>query len=119
MAPNTCFEYLSFVPFTTDESFISNENNPDVNFYNDNFTPDTQSLAPDKFQRNFKPFSKQSLSILHLNIQSINKNFEAFKQFYVSPCVPQGTVCLNLFESIKRRAKQNYYSEKLLRFKYN
>ena len=25
----------------------------------------------------------------------------------------------NLFESIKRRAKQNYYSEKLLRFKYN
>ena len=25
----------------------------------------------------------------------------------------------NLFESINRRAKQNYYSEKLLRFKYN
>ena len=25
----------------------------------------------------------------------------------------------NLFESIKRRSKQNYYSEKLLRFKYN
>ena len=25
----------------------------------------------------------------------------------------------NLFESIKRKAKQNYYSEKLLRFKYN
>ena len=25
----------------------------------------------------------------------------------------------NLFESIKRRSKQNYYSEKLLKFKYN
>ena len=24
-----------------------------------------------------------------------------------------------LFESIKRRSKQSYYSEKLLRFKYN
>ena len=50
MAPNTCFESLSFVPFSTDESFINNENDPDVNFYNDVFTLDTQYLAPDKFQ---------------------------------------------------------------------
>ena len=81
MAHNTCFESLSFVPFSTDESFINNENDPDVNFYNDVFTLDTQYLAPDKFQRNFKPFSKQSLSILHLNIGSINKKFEAFNSF--------------------------------------
>ena len=77
---------LSFVPFSTDENFINNESDPDVNFYNDIFTLDAQSidnLAPDKFQRNFKPFSKQSLSILHLNIRSINKNFEAFNQFYL------------------------------------
>ena len=84
MAPNTCFESLSFVPFSTDESFINNENDPDVNFYNDVFTLDTQYLASDKFQGNFKPFSKQSLSVLHLNIRSINKNFEAFRQFYLS-----------------------------------
>ena len=84
MAPNTCFESLSFVPFSTDESFINNENDPNVNFYNDGFTLDTQNLAPDKFQRNFKSFSKQLLSMLHLNIQSINKNLEAFKQFYLS-----------------------------------
>ena len=59
MTPSTYFEYLSFVPFSADESFINNEN---VNFYSDVFTPDTQYLAPDKFQRNFKPVSKQSLS---------------------------------------------------------
>ena len=45
--------------FSADESFINNGN---VNFYNDVFTPDTQYLAPNKFQRNFKPVSKQSLS---------------------------------------------------------
>ena len=84
MVSNTCFESLSFVPFSTDESFINNENDPDVNFYNDVFTLDTQYLAPDEFQRKFKPFSKQLLSILHLNIQSINKNFEAFEQFSFS-----------------------------------
>ena len=49
MAPNKCFESLSFVPFSTDESFIKNENDPDVDFYNDVFTLGTQYLAPDKF----------------------------------------------------------------------
>ena len=30
----------------------------------------------------FKDFSKNSFSVLHLNIRSINKNFEAFTEFY-------------------------------------
>ena len=33
-----------------------------------------------------------------------------------------GTACTsykNLFEGTKQRSKENYYSEKLLRFKYN
>ena len=30
----------------------------------------------------FKDFSKNSFSFLHLNIRSINKNFEAFTAFY-------------------------------------
>ena len=95
MVPSTCLESLSFVPFSTDESFINNENDPDVNFYNDVFTLDTQYLAPDKFQRNFKPFSKQSLFILHLNIRSINKNFEAVKQFYLSLNFNFSIVCFS------------------------
>ena len=81
--------------FSTDESFINNEKDPDVNFYNDVFTLDTQYLAPDKFQRNFKPFSKQSLSILHLNIRSINKHFAAFKQFYLSLNFNFSIVCFS------------------------
>ena len=32
------------------------------------FTLDTQYLAPDKFQIIFKPHSKQSVCILHLNM---------------------------------------------------
>ena len=31
---------------------------------------------------NFKDFSKNSFSVLHLSIRSINKNFEAFTKFY-------------------------------------
>ena len=36
----------------------------------------------DKFKTNFKDFSKNSFSVLHLNIRSINKNVEAFTEFY-------------------------------------
>ena len=68
MAPSKCFESLSFVSLSNEESIINNEHEPDVNFYKDVFTLDKQYLAPNKFQRNFKPFSKQLLSILHLNV---------------------------------------------------
>ena len=68
LAPDTCLECLLFVPFSTEESFINNESDSDVNFYNDVFSRDTQEVGPYKFQINFKLFSKQSLSILHLNI---------------------------------------------------
>ena len=95
MAPESCFNFLSFVPFSTEECFINNEHDPDVNFYNDVFPLDTQYLAPDKSQRNFKPLSKQSLSILHLNIRSINKNLEAFKHFYLSLRFNFSIVCFS------------------------
>ena len=36
----------------------------------------------DKFKTNFKDFSKNSISVLDLNIRSMNKNFEALSEFY-------------------------------------
>ena len=95
MAPNTCFGPLPFFPSSTKENFINNENDPDVNFYNDVFILDTQYLALVKFQRNFKPFLKQSLSVLYLNIQIINKKPESLKQFYLSLNFDFGIVCFS------------------------
>ena len=43
---------------------------------------DIQYLPPDRCKTNFKDFSKNSFSVLHLNVRSINKNFEAFTEFY-------------------------------------
>ena len=37
---------------------------------------------PDKFKTDFKDFSKNSFSVLHLSIRTININFEAFSEFY-------------------------------------
>ena len=62
--------------------FVDNDHDPDVNFYHDVSMLDTQYLMQDKFKANFNDFSKNSFSILHLNIRSINENFEAFSEFY-------------------------------------
>ena len=82
MTPDTNFESMFFNPFSTKECFVDNDHDPDVNFYHDVSMLDTQYLMPDKFKTNFKDFSKNSFSVLHLNIRSINKNFEAFSEFY-------------------------------------
>ena len=95
MAPNTCSGPLPFFSSSTKESFLKNENDPDVDFSNDVFILDTQYLALVKFQRNFKPFLKQSLSILYLNIQIINKKSESLKQFYLSLNFDFGIVCFS------------------------
>ena len=43
---------------------------------------DTQYLTPDKFETNFKDFSKRLFFILQLSIRNIKKNFESFREFY-------------------------------------
>ena len=92
-----CSESLSLVPFSIEQSLlmITHEHDPDFNFYNDVFTLDTQYLAPDKFEGTFQPFLKHYFSILHLNIRSKNKNFEAFKQFYLSLKFKFSIVCFS------------------------
>ena len=46
MGSNKCFKSLSFVPFSTDESFINNESDPDENICH-------------IFQDNYKDMSQQ------------------------------------------------------------
>ena len=82
MTPDINFETMFFNPFSTKECIVDNDHDPDVNFYHDVSMLDTQYLMPDKFKTNFKDFSKNSFSVLHLNIRSINKNFEAFTELY-------------------------------------
>ena len=81
MTPDINFESIFFNPFSTKECVVDNDHDPDVNFYHDVSMLDTQYIMPDKFKTNFKDFSK-NFSVLHLNIRSINKNFEAFTEFY-------------------------------------
>ena len=86
MAPNTTFELLNFNPF------IPN----DVNFFHDNVSPlDTDYISPDDFSGNFKDFTENSFSVLHLNIRSLNKNFKSFAELYKSLSFKFSVICFS------------------------
>ena len=72
------FLFMFFNLFSTKVSFVDNKHYLNDNYYNDVSMLDTQYLKPNKFKINFKEFSKNSFSVLHLNVRSINKNLESF-----------------------------------------
>ena len=61
---------------------VNNDHDPDVNFFQDVSSLDTHCYSPNEIQEKFNNFSEKSFSVLHLNIRSINKNSEDFKEFY-------------------------------------
>ena len=96
MAPNITFESLNFNPFIASDSLNDNSQGPDVNFFQDNFSPlDTDYISPDDFSGNFKDFTENSFSVLHLNIRSLNKNFESFAELYKSLSFKFSIICFS------------------------
>ena len=84
MAPEPSFETMCFNLFLANDSLNDSNQNPDVNFYNNISSLESNYLSPSEIHKNFKNFSTESFSVLHLNIRSMNKNFEAFQDFYKS-----------------------------------
>ena len=81
MASNTTFKSLNFNPFIINNSLNENSQYPDVNFFHDSVSHfHTDYISPGDFVRNFKDFTENLFSVLHLNFRSLNKNFESFAE---------------------------------------
>ena len=77
------FESISFDPYKNNEVLSDANNDPDVNFYSDfDFSSlQTDYLHPSEIKQCDEIFSDK-FSVLHLNIRSLNKNFEKFREFF-------------------------------------
>ena len=84
MTPDVNFESLSYNPFSIHKSSINGEHDPDISFYQDISSLETHYYSPNDFKNNFQCFLKDSFFVLHLNVRSMNKNFESFKGFYLT-----------------------------------
>ena len=78
------FESLSYKPFSVDGNLtVNTELDPDFNFFQNISYLDTQYFNIDDaktFVNN--NISSDSFSVLHINIRSMQKNFEKFQEFF-------------------------------------
>ena len=95
MAPNSDFEPQFFNLFSVNEKLQNNELDPDVNYYlNEIFSLDTKYYASDEIKDQLKGLHLNSFSVLHLNIRSMKKHFEAFQNFMESLDLKFSVICL-------------------------
>ena len=82
MPPNGSFESHSFNPFSVNEDLKDNDQDPDVNLYQTQISSlDASYYIPNEVKENLEKYLQKSFSVLHLNICSISKNFESFREF--------------------------------------
>ena len=89
MPPNSSFESQS-------SDFKDNDQDPDVNFYQTQISSlDTSCYIPNEVKEKLENFQQKSFSVLHLNIRSMSKNFESFREFLDSLCFTFSAICLS------------------------
>ena len=98
MPPNGNFETQSFNPFSVNEDLKGNDQDPNVNFYQTQISSlDTSYYIPNEVKENLENLQQKSF-FLHLNIRSMSKNFESFREFLDSFCFSfsaQFLICLS------------------------
>ena len=82
MAPDTNFKLMSYNPFTVTDNFFNSVSNPDINIQGNISPLDTKYFIANEICEGFECICKNGFSVLHVNISSINKNFDTFKNFY-------------------------------------
>ena len=76
------FENKLFNPFDIQQTMDDEGNDPDLHFFNDHSeTVSSPYYTIDEFTCASNSLSKNSFSILQINIRSMNKNFENFEEY--------------------------------------
>ena len=75
------FDKLSFNAFETKDILLEIDTDPDSNFFNESKFQnlDSPCYTPEELITFSKEISENMFSIFHLNIRSVNKNFENLK----------------------------------------
>ena len=70
------FESIAFRTFDFERILNNDSQDPDENCFNAFSFKDSQYFTPEESTRSLSHFDKSSLSMLHLNIRSLQKNFD-------------------------------------------
>ena len=94
------------------ESFLNNESDSDVNFYQSNLSNEANYFLMTEVKSSLTGFDPNTFSVLHLNIRSMKKNFENFKEFLKNLSVSFSAICL--FETWCKSQEESQNSNYIL-----
>ena len=77
------FESLTFNKFDRESILLNYSFDPDSSFFNMHGFTNTTYFTPETLKSMIKENNDISISVLHLNIRSLNKNFESLKNLFV------------------------------------
>ena len=79
---NENFEKIFFNPFDSQNILSDENNNLDINLYNEKSEAvNSPYYNVDKFNSSSQNLLKSLFSVLHINITSMNKNFEKLREY--------------------------------------
>ena len=88
------FEKLRFDPFGFDNVLLNNTNDPDENIFNNLSQIDSVFYVIEEAATSLKKFSDKTFSVLHLNVRSLNKNFESLKELLTTTKFEFKVICI-------------------------
>ena len=69
MTPNTIFKSLNFNPFILNDFYMIINKTLMSTFFQENVSPlDIDYISPDNFSKNFKDFTENSFSFIHVKL---------------------------------------------------
>ena len=88
------FEKLRFDYFGFDNLLLNNTHDPDENIFDNLSQMDSVLYAVEEAATSLKKFNDKTFSVLHLNVRSLNKNFEFLKELLITIKFEFKVICL-------------------------
>ena len=109
------FESAAFRIFDFENILNSDSQDPDGNFFNAFNFKDSQYFIPEESSWSLNNFDKSSFSMLHLNIRSLQKNFDSLCNLLMMLKFEFKVICIT--ETWCSNNSMNYNPFKLLQYK--
>ena len=78
---NSTFETLKFNPYDSENLLLDNNSDPDENFFKESYFTDTKYFSAEEAKLKPSCSKSNSFSLLHLNIRSLQRNFDKLTEF--------------------------------------
>ena len=89
------FETLKFSPYNSENLLLDNNSDPVENFFKESHFADTNCFSTEEAKLKISCSKSNSFSLLHLNIRSLQKNFDKLIDFLATLDFEFKVICIS------------------------